>query len=140
MVIQPAAEPPAARSSPGPPLAANTRRQLAIRAAQPVLLERRTGRAAGQPCMYRLNERAGFRLERGNARLLVNSKPVMAPLARSARSMIGRKPFTFSVSSHLFCAADQANRSSSVIDRRSTRSATATPSCPRSRSAAAIAG
>jgi hypothetical protein len=58
----------------------------------------------------------GFRLERRNARLLVNSKPVMTPPACSVRSMIGRKSFTFSVSSHLFCAAGRSSANGQCVE------------------------
>jgi hypothetical protein len=67
-----------------------------------------TGRPPLSPACSARMRGQGFRMERGNARLLVNSKPVIVPPACNARSMIGRKSFTFSVSNHLFSAADQA--------------------------------
>jgi len=67
----------------------------------------------------------GFFLDRGKARLLLNKSPQPGAPADKARSIIGLKSLTFSVSSHRFSALAQANISSSDFDRRSGRSATA---------------
>ena len=67
----------------------------------------------------------GFFLDLGKARLLVNSSPQPGGPAGKARSIIGLKSLTFSVSNHRFSALAQANISSSDFERRSGRSATA---------------
>jgi hypothetical protein len=67
----------------------------------------------------------GFFLDLGKARLLVNSSPQPGGPPGQARSMIGLKSFTFSVSSHRLSALAHANISSSDLARRSGRSATA---------------
>ncbi len=67
----------------------------------------------------------GFFLDRGKARLLVKSSPQPGNPADKARSMIGLKSLTFSVSSHRLSALAHANISSSDFARRSGRSATA---------------
>ena len=64
----------------------------------------------------------GFFLDLGKARLLVNSSPQPGGPACKARSMIGLKSFTFSVSNHRFSVLAQANISSSDFERRSGRS------------------
>jgi hypothetical protein len=82
----------------------------------------------------------GFFLDLGNARLLVNRSPQPGGPACKARSMIGLKSLTFSVSSHRFSALAHANTSSSDFERRSGRPATAITSWPSARSSAAMAG
>jgi orotate phosphoribosyltransferase len=82
----------------------------------------------------------GFFLDLGKARLLVNSSPQPGGPACKARSIIGLKSFTFSVSNHRFSALAHANISSSDLERRSGRSATAITSWPSPRSSAAMAG
>jgi hypothetical protein len=67
----------------------------------------------------------GFFLDLGKARLLVNSSPQPGAPPGKARSMIGLKSFTFSVSNHRRSALAHANISSSDFERRSGRSATA---------------
>ncbi len=67
----------------------------------------------------------GFFLDLGNDRLLVNSSPQPDGPPDKARSMIGLKSFTFSVSSHRLSALAHANISSSALARKSGRSATA---------------
>ena len=54
----------------------------------------------------------GFFLDLGKARPLVNSSPQPGGPACKARSMIGLKSFTFSVSSHRRSALAHANTSS----------------------------
>jgi hypothetical protein len=81
-----------------------------------------------------------FFLDLGKDRLLVNSSPQPSDPACRARSMIGRKSFTFSVSSHRCCVLAHANISSSDFERRSGRSATAITSWPPLLNSAAIAG
>jgi len=58
------------------------------------------------------------------ARLLVTSSPQAGDPPGKARSMIGLKSFTFSVSSHRLSALAHANISSSDFARKSGRSAT----------------
>jgi hypothetical protein len=67
----------------------------------------------------------GFFLDLGKDRLLVNSSPQPDGPPGKARSMIGLKSFTFSVSSHRLSALAHANISSSAFARKSGRSATA---------------
>jgi hypothetical protein len=67
----------------------------------------------------------GFFLDLGKARLLVNSRPQPGGPACKARSMIGLKSFTFSVSNHRLSALAHANIYSSDLARKSARSATA---------------
>ena len=67
----------------------------------------------------------GFFLDLGKARLLVNSGPQPGGPAGKARSMIGLKSFTFSVSNHRLSALAHTNTSSSDFERRSGRSAIA---------------
>ena len=81
-----------------------------------------------------------FFLDLGKDRLLVNSRPQPSGPACKARSIIGRKSFTFSVSNHRCCVLAHANISSSDFERRSGRSATAVTSWPSLLSSAAIAG
>jgi hypothetical protein len=63
---------------------------------------------AGGPAVSHASSAAiselGFFLDRGKARLLVNSSPQPGVPACRARSMIGLKSLTFSVSSHRFSA------------------------------------
>jgi hypothetical protein len=82
----------------------------------------------------------GFFLDLGKARLLVNRSPQPDGPACKARSMIGLKSLTFSVSNHRCSALAHANTSSSDLERRSGRSATAITSWPSAHSSAAIAG
>ncbi len=67
----------------------------------------------------------GFFLDLGKARLLVNSSPQPGGPPAKARSRIGLKSFTFSVSSHRRSALAHVNISSSDFARKSGRSATA---------------
>ena len=81
-----------------------------------------------------------FFLDLGKDRLLVNSSPQPRGPACKARSIIGRKSFTFSVSNHRFCVLAHANISSSDFERRSGRSGTAITSWPSLLSSDAMAG
>ncbi len=75
-----------------------------------------TGEAGG-PAVSRassvLISEPEFFLDLGKVRLLVNSSPQPSDPACKARSIIGRKSFTFSVSNHRFSALAHANISSS---------------------------
>ena len=97
------------------------------------------GPAVSHACSAMISE-PGFFLDLGKARLLVNSSPQPGGPACKARSIIGLKSFTFSVSNHRFSALAHANISSSDLERRSCRSATAITSWPSPRSSAAMAG
>jgi hypothetical protein len=82
----------------------------------------------------------GFFLDLGKARLLVNRSPQPGSPACKARSTIGLKSLTFSVSSHRFSALAHANTSSSDFERRSGRSATAMMSWQGAPGSPAMAG
>src|SRR5580692_250113 len=97
------------------------------------------GPAASQACSALISG-PGFFLDLGKTRLLVNSSPQPGDPACKARSTIGLKSLTFSVSGHRFSVLAQANTSSSDFERRSGRSAIAMTSWPSARSSAAMAG
>jgi hypothetical protein len=98
----------------------------------------------GGPCVSHawsaLISGPGFLLDLGKALLLVNSSPQPAGPAGKARSMIGLKSLTFSVSNHRLSMLAHAKTSSSDLERKSGRSAIAITSWPSARSSAAMAG
>jgi hypothetical protein len=70
----------------------------ALRVEEPVFSQRGLWWSFGEPGIDGLDQGPGLFRDRGKDRLLVNSRPAVAPPACSVRSMIGRKSLTFSVS------------------------------------------